>query len=99
MSLSKNNMETKRKAIAVKDVRKNLRSRLLNKGAKTIYKTAIRNFLSVDDIANAKDIFKSDEKKSEFKSVNSAIAKAYKNNVIHKNKMSRLVSRLSKKIA
>ncbi len=70
---------------AIKKVRQDKRKALINLKVKQAYKKAIRDFVKKPTEAGLKAVF-------------GAVDKAAKVNVIHKNKASRLKSRLSKKL-
>ena len=71
---------------AIKKVRQDKRKTLINIKVKGAYKTAVREFKKKPSEATLRIAYK-------------ALDTAAKTNVIHKNKASRLKSRLSKKIA
>ncbi len=70
---------------AIKKVRQDKRKTLINLKIKQAYKKAVRDFVKKPTEAGLTGVFKS-------------LDKAAKGNVIHKNRASRLKSRLSKKL-
>lgn len=70
---------------AIKKVRQDRRKTLINLKLKQAYKKAVRDFVKKPTEAGLKTVF-------------GAVDKAAKVNVIHKNKASRIKSRLSKKL-
>lgn len=70
---------------AIKKVRQDKRKTLINLKVKQAYKKAVRDFVKKPTEAGLTSVFKS-------------LDKAAKGNVIHKNRASRLKSRLSKKL-
>lgn len=70
---------------AIKKVRQDKRKALINLKVKQAYKKAVRDFVKKPTEAGLTNVFKS-------------LDKAAKVNVIHKNRASRLKSRLSKKL-
>jgi small subunit ribosomal protein S20 len=70
---------------AIKKVRQDKRKTLINLKVKQAYKKAVRDFVKKPTEAGLVSVFK-------------ALDKAAKGNVIHKNRASRLKSRLSKKL-
>lgn len=70
---------------AIKKVRQDKRKTLINLKVKQAYKKAVRAFVKKPTEAGLVGVFK-------------ALDKAAKGNVIHKNRASRLKSRLSKKL-
>lgn len=70
---------------AIKKVRQDKRKTLINLKIKQAYKKAVRDFMKKPTEAGLTGVFK-------------ALDKAAKGNVIHKNRASRLKSRLSKKL-
>ena len=70
---------------AIKKVRQDARKAVFNLQRKNAYKKAVKDFLKHPTEAGLKSVF-------------SAVDRAAKTNVIHKNKASRIKSRLSKKL-
>ncbi len=70
---------------AIKKVRQDKRKTLINLKVKQAYKKTVRDFVKKPTEAGLTSVFKS-------------LDKAAKGNVIHKNRASRLKSRLSKKL-
>lgn len=70
---------------AIKKVRQDRRKTLINLKVKQAYKKTVRDFVKKPTEAGLKAVFK-------------AVDKAAKGNIIHKNKASRIKSRLSKKL-
>ena len=70
---------------AIKKVRQDARKAVFNLKRKNAYKKAVKVFLKHPTEAGLKNVF-------------SAVDRAAKTNVIHKNKASRIKSRLSKKL-
>ena len=71
---------------AIKKVRQDARKAVFNLKRKKTYKKAVKEFLKNPTVAGLKTVF-------------SAVDLAAKTNVIHRNKASRIKSRLSKKLA
>lgn len=70
---------------AIKKVRQDKRKTIYNKRKKKTYKETIKDYLKNPTASGLKKVF-------------TAVDRAAKTNVIHKNKASRLKSRLSKKL-
>ena len=70
---------------AIKKVRQDARKAVFNMQRKKAYKKTVKDFLKHPTEAGLKSVF-------------SAVDRAAKTNVIHKNKASRIKSRLSKKL-
>lgn len=71
---------------AIKKVRQDARKAVFNLQRKKAYKKAVKDFLKHPTEAGLKTVF-------------SAVDRAAKTNVIHKNKAARIKSRLSKKVS
>ncbi|OGS46055.1 MAG: 30S ribosomal protein S20 [Elusimicrobia bacterium RIFOXYD2_FULL_34_15] len=86
-------LKTGRHTSVLKEARKNVKRRLVNKAVKSRIKTAIKKFESALTEKNA------EKAKELLKAVSSVLDKAAKRNVIHRKNASRKISRLAQRLA